>query len=140
MNFNAGISAFGTTTPTVLTLSGSGATPSFSLTSGQDTAKGKMTYGSCIFTVTSSTYPTGHRLALGQVTRVSPCALSLNTAGRIADGTHFSSTMTWKLDTSESDSEVVIVSIDPNGKVMVNDIEVGSTTVVITTGSTGSGS
>lgn len=139
LSFNAGISAFGTTTPTVLTLSGSGATPSFSLTSGSDTAKGQMTYGSCIFTVTSSTYPAGHRLAKDQVTKVSPCALTLDTAGKIANGNPSSSNVTFVLDASTSSPETVIVSINANGSVMVNGIEVGSATVVITTGSTGSG-
>jgi hypothetical protein len=133
-SFDAGVPGFGTTTPTTLKLAGSGTTPSFNLTSSEGTASGPMTFGSCIFTITASTYPAGHLLALGRVVTINPCALSVDTAGQTADGSSSPTEVTLVLGSTSSTPVLVTVSISSTGVVTVNGSTVGSATVVVTTG------
>jgi hypothetical protein len=133
-SFDVGVSVLGTTAPTTLTLSGSATAPSFSLTSGADTATGVMTYGSCIFTIVASTFPAGSPLALGNKTEVNPCTLSVATAGSTANGTATPTNVSFVLGATASNPVPLSVSISPTGVVTVGGVVVGSATVVVTTG------
>lgn len=133
-SFDAGVPALGTTAPTTLTLSGSATAPTFSLTSGADTATGVMTYGSCIFTIVTSTFPAGSPLALGQKREVTPCALSVATAGSTANGTVASTGVSFVLGATVSNPVPRLVSISPAGVVTVNGVVIDTVTVVVTTG------
>ena len=137
--FASGVPSFGTTSATSLTLSGSGATPSFNLTSGVNTASGAMTYGSCIFTVATSTFPSGTPLAQGSKVTVNPCTLSVATAGVKADGTSATANVFLVLGTTNSSPVPVTVSVSSTGVVTVNGSTVGSATLVPATGATGAG-
>lgn len=138
--FANGVPSFGTTSATSLILSGSGATPSFNITSGVSTASGAMAYGSCIFTVATSTFPSGTPLlALGSKVTVSPCTLSVATAGMKADGTSATANVFLVLGTTISSPVSVTVSVSSTGVVTVNGSTVGSATLVPATGATGAG-
>ena len=138
--FAAGVPSFGTTSATSLTLSGSGGTPSFAITSGGNTASGAMTYGSCIFTIgNGSTFPAGNLLAAGSTVTVTPCALSVGTSGVVADGSTSAANVTLVLGTTSSSPVSVPVAISPAGVVTVNNSPVGNVTVVAATGATGAG-
>ncbi|MBK5204472.1 MAG: hypothetical protein JJD98_03390 [Polaromonas sp.] len=134
-DFTTGVPSFGTTSATSLTLSGSGATPSFAISSGGNTASGVMTYGSCIFTIGSdSTFPAGHPLVAGSKITVNPCTLSVGTAGVKADGSSSAANVTFVLGTTNSSPVSVTVTISSMGVVTVNNSPVGHATVVIATG------
>ncbi len=132
--FSTGVADFGTTGSTTLKLTGKGAAPAFAISSGADSATGVMTFGSCIFTVTASTFPAGHKLALGSVVPVSPCALKVDTAGKAADGTAVNTNVTLVLNATPSNPVPVVVTISPTGTVSVNGSPVGNTVVVVATG------
>jgi len=138
--FTSGVSNFGTTSLTSLVLSGTGTAPSFAISSAQGTASGAMTYGSCIFTVTQSNFATGHPLAQGSQVTVSPCTLAVATAGGKGDGVPYPANVNLVLGTVNSSPVSVTVSISSTGVVMVNNVTVGSVTVVAATGATGAGS
>ena len=79
--FDSGVAQFGTTASTSLTIAGAGAATTFSASSGGLTASGPMTFGSCIFTVTASSFPATHALGVGKVVTINPCTLKVNSAG-----------------------------------------------------------
>jgi hypothetical protein len=133
-SFVNGVSAFGTTAPTSLTLSGSGTTPTFEVGSGTTLATGQMTYGSCIFTVARSDFLNNLRLDVGSRVVVTPCTLSLDTSGKVADGSTSAVNVTLILGNSESSPISVQVSISPGGQVTVNNSVVGTVTLTTATG------
>lgn len=132
--FTAGVPAFGTTSATSLKLSGAGAAPLFAISSAEGTASGAMTYGSCILTMTQSTYAAGHPLALGSKVTVTPCTLSVDTAGGKGNGVPYQASVALVLGTVNSTPVSVTVSINSAGVVTVNNVTVGSVKVVAATG------
>ncbi|MDB5743342.1 MAG: hypothetical protein JWR68_1657 [Polaromonas sp.] len=139
-SFASGVPAFGTTSATTLTLAGTGANPTFTIGSGGNTASGTMTYGSCIFRITSSTYPANHALALGKTTTVSPCALTIATSGITANGTSVSANITLTLGTVFSVPLTITVSVSATGVVTVNGVVIATVPVGASTGANGFGS
>ena len=133
-SFASGVPAFGTSTPTTLAFSGTGATPSFAVSSPEGTASGPTTFGSCIFTVAASTFPAGSPLALGQVVTISPCLLNVATVGVVADGSSLPVNASITLGTITSGNTVVTVSISSSGVITVGGSTVGNATLVATTG------
>lgn len=138
--FTSGVPSLGTISATTLKLSGTGAAPSFAISSAEGTASGVMTYGSCIFTVAQSTYAAGHPLAQGSKVTVTPCTLSVGTAGGKGDSVPYSANVTLILGGVNSTPVSVTVTISSTGVVTVNNVIVGSVTVVAATGATGAGS
>lgn len=138
--FSSGVPSFGTTTATSLKLTGTGAAPSFAITSPEGTASGAMTYGSCIFTVSQSSFNASHPLAQGKTVTVSPCSLTVGTAGLKGDGIATPTSVTFLLGTVNSRPVSVSVTISASGVVTVNGFTIGSVTVVAATGATGAGS
>lgn len=134
--FGAGVTNFGTTAATTLKLTGTGAAPQFAISSTEGTASGAMSFGSCIFTVSSSSFGTGP-LAQGQTVTVSPCELSIATAGKPADGKEFTTNVVMVLGTQKSSPVSITVTISPSGTVTVNNSVVGTVTLVGATGATG---
>jgi len=137
--FANGVPSFGTTSATSLSLSGSGAAPSFNISSTEGTATGAMAYGSCIFKIATSNFPLLSPLALGKEVTVSPCTLSIGTAGVSANGGSSTSTVTLQLGTINSMPVSVPVSISSTGAVTVNGSAVGSVILVPATGAIGVG-
>ena len=138
--FSSGVPSFGTTSATSLKLSGTGATPSFAITSPEGTASGAMTYGSCIFTVSQSSFAASHPLAQGKTVTVSPCSLTVGTAGLKGDGIASPANVTFVLGTVNSAPVSVSVTISASGVVSLGGFTVGTVTVVAATGATGAGS
>lgn len=132
--FSSGVPSFGTTSATSLKLSGTGATPSFAISSAEGSASGAMTYGSCKFTVTQSTFAAVHPLAQGKLVTVSPCSLAVATAGLKGDGIATSASVTFVLGTATSAAVPVSVSINAAGVVTVGGFTVGTVAVVAATG------
>jgi hypothetical protein len=138
--FSSGVPSFGTTSATTLKLSGTGAAPSFAISSAEGSAPGAMTYGSCIFTVGQSIYPATFPLASGKSVTVSPCSLTVATIGLKGDGIATPANATFQLGTVNSSPVSVSVSISASGVVTVNGFIIGSVTLVAATGATGAGS
>jgi hypothetical protein len=116
--------------------------PSFSVASAGQTASGVLTFGSCVFTVSASTFPPSHPLALGKQVTVNPCQASLATGGVTADGSTKSVATTLTLGTVTSTATTVQAQVSPTGSVsLVNStgaaVSVGTTVTVTPTGTGG---
>jgi hypothetical protein len=131
--FSSGVSDFGTTSATTVTLNSAS---SFSVSSSEGSASGGLTYGSCIFTVTSSTYPSGHPLAVGGVVRVNPCSITVNTAGLRAEENAVARAVSFVLAGNASQTKSLQVDISDSGTVTVKGVTVGTVTLSPVTGGT----
>lgn len=132
--FDNGVPGLGTTDATTVTFTGATATPAFSIRSGGKTATGVTTFGSCIFTVTASTFAPSHPLGEGKVVEIDPCTLTVRTGGVVANGTTTDTGAVLILGTAESEEESVAVSIAFDGKVTVNNTQAGTVDTRETTG------
>lgn len=86
VTFAAGVAALGTKgSSTDVTFDTSPAVPKFSIVAtGGSTpgmAAGDLSFGSCLFKITSSTFPSNHPLALGNTVRVESCNVVASTSG-----------------------------------------------------------
>lgn len=138
ITFPNGVPDFGTSgssTTLAITASPLGTPPpSFAITAGSSTASGDLTFGSCIFTVKSSTFAAGSKLATGAKVTVSNCSLLLNINGAPATGTPVSATAVLTLNTVSSNPYKITVVITPQGQVMVNGLTVYNIKVTPLTG------
>lgn len=132
--FDDGVPGFGTDAATTVTFTGATATPAFSIRSGGQTATGLTTFGSCIFTVTASTFAPSHPLGQGKVVEIDPCTLVVRTGGVVANGTNRETGALLILGTTESEETTVTVSIAIDGKVTVNNTQAGTVDTRETTG------
>ena len=134
--FSAGVPDFGTTTATDLAITApAGGTPTFAVSSAEGKASGDMSFGSCIFTVKTSTYPAGSKLAAGAKVTVSPCAIKLETAGVVANGTPVQVDVTITLNGVTSAPVQQTIAIAPTGALVVNNVTVTVTKTAAVTGS-----
>jgi len=85
-----------------------------------------VSFGSCIFVVSGSTFPAGHALANGQTITVNPCSVNLNTAGGVANGQPTSRSAALLLGAAASQGTTVTVGINPNGQIVLNGSAVTS--------------
>ncbi len=138
-SFASGVPAFGTTGPTTMAVSGSGAAPSFGISSAEGSASGGMTFASCHFLITTSTYLPTHPLAQGKTVVVDPCSISIDTAGKTADGSAAPTGVNFVLGTTISKPVLLPVSISSTGTVTVGGVPVATATVATSTGAGGSG-
>lgn len=133
--FPSGVPGLGTTGTTTVAMSGSAATPTFTISSaGQGTATGNLTFGSCIFAVTSSTFPAGHALALGQTVTVNPCNMNVGTAGAVANGVGQSRSIALILGAASSANNSVTVGVNAGGQLTLNGNSVGTVTLTPVSG------
>ena len=132
--FPSGVAALGSTTPTTVTFTSTAASPTFAIASGTGTATGTTTFGSCIFAVTSSTFPAGHPLALGQTVTVNPCNFKVGTAGAIANGVAQSRSIALLLGAASSANAAVTVGVNPGGQLTLNGNTVGTVTLTPVSG------
>lgn len=127
--------ALGGTTAATIKLT-SGATSTFELKSGADTVTGDYTYGSCIFTIrtttNSSIYP------VGKVVTYDPCLFTVSTAGATADGVATPRNVTFILGNIQSSGLSFPVTVNPDGTLLVSGLNFGvSATLVAGTGAGG---
>lgn len=141
--FSTGVTEFGTAgTPTTVTI-GTGTAPTFSIAAGGSTAGGTMSFGSCIFTITSSTFPAGHPLsattppAAPRAVTVSTCQVDPKTQGLAAGGATANAEVAFVLGAARSVPRLLPVSISPTGVVTVNGRVVATIPLAAATGATG---
>lgn len=132
--FPSGVAELGTAGSTSVAFTSGGSTPSFSISSGGSTATGTTTFGSCIFAVTSSTFPGGHPLALGQTVTVNPCNLRIGTAGAVANGVAQSRSVALLLGAASSSGATVSVGVNAGGQLTLNGNSVGTVTLTPVSG------
>lgn len=132
--FTAGVPELGTTGTTTLAFTDTSTTPAFSIVAEGGTATGTTTFGSCIFAITASTFPAGHRLALGAVVTVNPCNINVNTAGLQATGVAASRSVALALGSAVSSGNSVTVQVNPGGQLVLNGNSVGTVTLTPVTG------
>ena len=139
--FASGVEDFGTTSTTTLTLSGASTAPSFSLISGSNHAEGVMSYGSCKFTYTASTFPaaTFPKLQAGQTTTITPCTITIPTAGIKAGVADVTKEVKFFLKNSLGISGKLSIVVNSDGTVTVKSKKFGTVTLIISTGATGAG-
>ena len=134
-SFPAGVSALGTsgsTSVTIKTAAGSSPTQTFSVSSAQGSYSGNMTYGSCIFNVTSSNLP---GVTVGQSITVNPCQINVKTGGVVANGQATTVQILLQLGTVPSAANQATVSIDPaTGVVTLNNVSTGTAVTLKVTG------
>ena len=129
-SFPNGVSALGTTGTTTVAFTSTSTTPAFNISSGGNTATGVTSFGSCIFAITSSSFPAGHALSLGQTVTVNPCTLNVNTAGALANGVATSRNVAMVLGAAASANSSVTLGVSASGALTLNGNIV--TTVVLT--------
>jgi len=132
--FPAGVTDFGTTTPTTMTFTSATATPAFAIAADGFAASGPTTFGSCIYTVTSSTFPVGSKLAVGQQVRVNTCNLNVATSGGNANGDSVPREVKFVLGALNSNGKNLPVVIKADGSVVINNITIGSVIISLLTG------
>lgn len=133
-SFPTGVAALGTTAATTVTIApvAAGATtPTFTIATAGKSAKGVLTYGSCIFTITESNIP---ELPVGTVKTVTPCAATVNTTNAAANDASAARDTTFVLGGTTSNPTKVTVVVKADGSVVVGGVTVGKATVVQTTG------
>jgi hypothetical protein len=128
--FASGVADFGTTGSTAVTF---GASNSFQIASGSDSASGTMAFGSCHFKVTSSTFTSGP-LVSGNTVTINNCQLLVLTKGDPADGSQQSDQAQLVLNAATSAGVTVTVTITADGKVVINNTSVGTVTLAPVTG------
>jgi len=135
--FPAGVAELGTTAPTTIVFTapaGTTTTPAFSIASEGNTATGTTTFGSCIFAITSSTFPAGSRLARGNTVVVNPCNINVQTAGLQATGVGATRSVALALGSAVSSGSSITVQVNPGGQLTLNGASVGTVTLTPVTG------
>jgi hypothetical protein len=132
--FSTGVPKFGTATPTTVTLN---TASTFSVTATEGNASGTLAFGSCIFTVTTSTFVAPHPLAIGETVTVNPCSLTIATAGVAAEGNAVARAVSFVLEGNASVANSLQVDIADNGTVIVEGVSLGTVTLTPATGGTG---
>jgi hypothetical protein len=137
LTFETGVPDFEITTPVTLSFATNDtapATPEFSIKTTTDSASGVTTFGSCIFTVSASTFPAGSRLAMGNTIVVNPCNINVQSAGLQATGVSATRSVALLLGAAASSGASINVSVNPGGQLTLNGISVGTVTLVPFTG------
>lgn len=132
--FSSGVSDFGTTSATTVTLNSAS---SFSVSSSEGSASGNLGFGSCIFTVTTSTFPSTSPLGLGKTVTINPCSITVNTAGLRAEENAIARAVRFVLGVNTSQPKDLQVDISTDGTVTVKGVAVGTVTLTPATGATG---
>jgi len=125
--------AFNVPSGTTVEIDGTASAPTFQFT-GNGTASGTLTFGSCDFKVTSATGGFAGLLTLGTL-KVTPCSLTANTSGHLSGST---STVTVVLTLGNNSSVAIplLIQINSDGTVSINGHNVGTVTVGASTGGT----
>jgi len=132
----ASVPALATQAVTVTFTGTTTASPTGTIVAANGTAAGKATFGSCIFTITTSTIP---GVTVGQQITVNPCQYNVSTGGVQATGQATTVNILLQVGLVPSAAQQAQVSINPStGVVTVNNVSTGqSVTLVIATGAGG---
>jgi hypothetical protein len=132
--FASGVADFGTTAATTVAFTSTSTTPEFSIASGGDVATGTTTFGSCIFTITASTFPASSPLATGKTITVHPCNITVNTAGQALSTPAETRSVALVLGAAASTGVAVTVDITEGGAITLNGKSAGTVTLTPVTG------
>ena len=132
--FPAGVPDFGTTGTTTVAFTDTSTTPAFSISSGGNTATGTTAFGSCIFRITASTFPSTHRMAAGNTITVNPCNIKVETSGMRVDAPAEQRSVALLLGSAASSGVAVTVDVNPGGQLTINGKAAGTVTIVFVTG------
>ena len=119
---------------TTVAFNGGGASPNFTITNAGSTASGATTFGSCIFTFTTSNFPSTSPFAQGKQFKVDPCTLNVRVAGGAASGDTRDVSESFTFGTAVSDAFFKSVVISRDGTVSLGGTVIGKVTVVTPTG------
>lgn len=128
--FTNGVTDFGTASSTAVTLNAS----TFNIAATEGTASGNLTFGSCIFTVTASTFTAPSLLDVGDVVEVTPCNLTVATEGLSATENAVARAVSFVLGGDASASKDLSVDISADGEVTVDGVSLGTVTLEAATG------
>ena len=134
--FAGGIPALGTSgTATDLTFTTGS---SFSASAGGKTASGTTGYGSCIFTVTTTSFDPSHPLGvLNTPSRIDPCQIEVESGGVAATGVPASVNARLVLAELASRDITTAIRILTDGQLMVGEALFGTVPTAPPTGATG---
>lgn len=108
------------------------ANPTTTVTSAAGSFTASTSFGSCIFTVSTSTIP---GITVGQVITVNPCQLNVQTGGVQATGQATTVNILLQLGLTPSAPQQSQVTINPTtGTVTVNGVNTGTVTLTPVTG------
>jgi hypothetical protein len=122
-DFSTGISDFGTTADTTVTLTNGGT--GFQVSSGGQTATGTMSFGSCHFTVTHTTFTSGP-LSIFQMISFPICTLDIYTAGFSTIPSLQMVPFTLTLHNFVSSRLTLPTGVYPGGTIQLNGINLGT--------------
>jgi hypothetical protein len=132
-SFPSGVAALGTTGATTLTVTDA-AVDTFAVSSPAGSYSGNLTYGSCIFQITTSTFAAPSPFAVGQTFTVATCSVSAATSGVAANGQSNNLPVTFNLGGTNSTAQNLAVVIAADGSVTIGGAPVGKVVVVTPTG------
>jgi hypothetical protein len=132
--FPQGVPELGTTASTSIVFTDTSTTPAFSISSGGNTATGTTAFGSCIFRITASTFPAGHKMAVGNEVTVNPCNIKVETSGLSVDAPAEQRSVALLLGSAASSGNPVTVDVNPGGQLTLNGKAAGTVTIVFVTG------
>ena len=132
--FPQGVPDLGTTASTTIVFTDTSTTPAFSISSGGNTATGTTAFGSCIFRVTASTFPAGHRMSVGQQITINPCNIKAETSGMSVDAPAEQRSVALLLGSAASSGTPVTVDVNPGGQLTLNGRAAGTVTIEFVTG------
>lgn len=92
------------------------------------------TFGSCIFTITVSSFPTTHSLGVGKTITINTCTITVNTAG-LQTGTTGTVNSTITLGGTVSAPTTLTVTVAADGTVSVGGTTLGKVPTQTATGS-----
>lgn len=132
--FPSGVAAFQTNAATTVAFTNTATTPAFAINSGGKAAVGTTTFGSCIFTITQSTFEAPSRLVVGAVIEVTPCNIVAGVQGLPADGQVALRGVALQLGASFSAGTEFSMSVGPGGQLTINGRGMGTVTLRPVTG------
>jgi hypothetical protein len=97
------------------------------IAAGGSTASAGAEYGSCIFTVAESTFPTTHPLATGSIITIQRCILNITAVDVPVNGDPVAGVAILTLGLAESSAVEVEVQLDEDGRLFVNGVDTGIT-------------
>jgi len=114
-----------------LTFATSGATPQATIVfAGGGQVVANVSFGSCIFVVASSSFPTAHPLGIDQRVTVDPCHLNVGTGGQPADGAARQRNVSLRLAGATSRGKSVSITVNRDGTFTINGTSAGTVTLV----------
>lgn len=140
--FPAGVPDLGTTAPTTITFSAPAATtgtgtvtaPVFTIASEGYTAKGRTTFGSCVFAITESTFPAGHKMSVGNTITINPCNIRVETTGLAVNAPAQEAAVALVLGAAASSGTPMQVDVNNGDQLTLNGNAAGTVTIVFVTG------